>query len=190
MAKGKYIPYIPGVGHSPSGGYWNRRVNSVNSLGSSNEPSGNGSSVTVFEVTDLVVPAGTLWIGNDNTYLMGTIDADWAGGILCVEYIEVAEPAADRIGLELVINDDENRSFDSTRIDGGGPEVWSQSGGFGTVFPLAYDQALGDLPKDVPPPAGPTTVSARIFARGLATGTTPTTEDITIVRARAALMFI
>lgn len=162
-------------------------------------PSRVSSAAThVFEVTDLPIPAGTDW--SVTLHEIGSLTVHWWEKLIFKLYVELAEPPADF--LTLGITDTLDRSAANYVAAAGatpGSQIWDYAtnalaqgsssppgslanflhqedvltGSQGALFP---DQAVA-------PPA------SQLLHVVLGTNS-PTTADITVVRARAAVLVL
>lgn len=136
-----------------------------------------GFSPQVFEVTNLVIPAGTDWgDGTDGlAHVLGTLSALGVGqGIAYSIYLELAAvPNPDAPSLQVV------ESRDDTFAQALAAQVFGRFNGVdnGVEVPGSQQDVLAPLPPTVD-------WRVQIVTFG------PTTADITVVRARAAFLVI
>lgn len=138
-----------------------------------------GSSVQVFEVADLTIPAGTLW--RSEAYLLHSLDLEDSNGITWAFYLETVAPLPAGHVLRLDLGDSRN-SHDSND-----PISTPLSPGDTTALTSGYDTFWNLRSHFLDPPVA-FTGYVQIVAAG--PGDNPTTTDITIVRARAAFQVI
>lgn len=135
---------------------------------------GSGSGVRIFEVTDLVVPEGTI-----EPQVFGSFEVPIYSMLAMAFYIEVeAPPDPDGVQLQARFNGTvwESQAFVSANYFGN----WE-------VIDLASTLAALDV-FSAPPDS--IVIEPMYYASNTTVGDVPTTADLTIVRARAAFLVI